>query len=256
VTPLVRILLFANIGVFFLQNTTDWITAAMIFVPRAILFRPWTIITYMFLHAGMMHLVFNMLGLFFFGPRVEERLGSRSFLNLYLISGITGALLSLITSPSAAVLGASGAVFGVMLAFAYFWPDLPIHIWGIIPIPARMLVIITTVLSLWSGLGGVRSNVAHFAHLGGYLGAWLYLKWLDRKRLDFRKKATSAAPVRELKFAKRPEVDLKNVHEVNRAEVNRILDKISAHGMSALTNQERLFLSNFAPPDDRVPPVS
>ena len=256
VTPLVRILLFANIGVFFLQNTTDWITAAMIFVPRAILFRPWTIITYMFLHAGMMHLVFNMLGLFFFGPRVEERLGSRSFLNLYLISGITGALLSLITAPSAAVLGASGAVFGVMLAFAYFWPDMPIHIWGIIPIPARMLVIITTVLSLWSGLGGVRSNVAHFAHLGGYLGAWLYLKWLDRKRLDFRKKATSAPPVRELKFTKRPEVDLKNVHEVNRAEVNRILDKISAHGMSALTSQERLFLSNFAPPDDRVPPVS
>ena len=255
-TPLVRILLFANIGVFFLQNTTDWITTALIFVPRAIVFRPWTIITYMFLHAGMMHLVFNMLGLFFFGPRVEERLGSRSFLNLYLISGVTGALLSLITAPGAAVLGASGAVFGVMLAFAYFWPDMPIHIWGIIPIPARMLVIITTVLSLWSGLGGVRSNVAHFAHLGGYLGAWLYLKWLDRKRLDFRKKATSAPPVRELTFTKRPEVDLKNVHEVNRAEVNRILDKISAHGMSALTSQERLFLSNFAPPDDRVPPVS
>ena len=255
-TPLVRILLFANIGVFFLQNTTDWITTALIFVPRAIVFRPWTIITYMFLHAGMMHLVFNMLGLFFFGPRVEERLGSRSFLNLYLISGVTGALLSLITAPGAAVLGASGAVFGVMLAFAYFWPDMPIHIWGILPIPARMLVIITTVLSLWSGLGGVRSNVAHFAHLGGYLGAWLYLKWLDRKRLDFRKKATSAPPVRELTFTKRPEVDLKNVHEVNRAEVNRILDKISAHGMSALTSQERLFLSNFAPPDDRVPPVS
>lgn len=255
-TPFVRILLFANIGVFFLQNTTGWITELMIFVPRFILVRPWTIITYMFLHAGMMHLAFNMLGLFFFGPRVEERLGSRNFLYLYMISGISGALLSLIMGPSAAVLGASAAVFGVMLAFAYFWPDMPIHIWGIIPVPARMLVIITTVLSLWSGLGGVRNNVAHFAHLGGYAGAWLYLKWLDRKRLDFRKKATAAAPVRELKFTKRPEVDLKKVHEVNREEVNRILDKISAHGMSALTPQERVFLSNFAPSDDRVPPVS
>ena len=255
-TPYVRILLFANIGVFFLQNTTEWITTAMIFVPRLILVRPWTIITYMFLHGGMMHLVFNMLGLFFFGPRVEERLGSRNFLTLYLISGISGALLSLIMGPSAAVLGASAAVFGVGLAFAYFWPDAPIYIWGVIPIPARILVIITTVLSLWSGLGGVRSNVAHFAHLGGYAGAYLYLKWLDRKRQDFRKKATSAAPVRELKFTKRPEVDLKKVHEVNREEVNRILDKISAHGMSALTPQERLFLSNFAPSDDRVPPVS
>jgi membrane associated rhomboid family serine protease len=257
VTPYVRILLFANIGIFFLQNTMDWVTMQMIFVPRLILIRPWTIFTYMFLHAGLMHLAFNMLGLFFFGPRVEERLGSRNFLILYLISGLTGALASLITSPSAAVLGASGAVFGVMLAFAWFWPDMPIHIWGIIPIPARMLVILTTVFSLWSGLGGVRSNVAHFAHLGGYLGAWLYLKWLDRKRLDFKKKATgSAPPVRELTFSKRPDVDLQKVHEVNRAEVNRILDKISAHGMSALTAQERLFLSNFAPADDRPPPVS
>jgi membrane associated rhomboid family serine protease len=255
-TPFVRILLFANIGVFFLQNTTDWITGAMIFVPRLILIRPWTIITYMFLHAGMMHLVFNMLGLFFFGPRVEERLGSRSFLYLYMISGIAGALLSLIMGPSAAVLGASAAVFGVMLAFAWFWPDAPIHLWGVLPIQARTLVIITTVLSLWSGLGGVRSNVAHFAHLGGYAGAFLYLKWLDRKRGEFKKRATAAAPVRELKFTKRPEVDLQKVHEVNREEVNRILDKISAHGMSSLTPQERLFLSNFAPADDRSPPVS
>jgi hypothetical protein len=143
-----------------------------------------------------------------------------------------------------------------MLAFAYYWPDTPIHIWGIIPIPARMLVIITTVLSIWSGFGGGRSNIAHFAHLGGYLGAWLYLKWLDRKRQDFRKKATAGPPVRELKFTKRPEVDLQKVHEVNRDEVNRILDKISAHGMSALTPQERLFLSNFAATEDKVPPVS
>ena len=255
-TPIVRILLFANIGVFFLQSTTVWITELMIFIPRLIVVRPWTVITYMFLHGGMMHLVFNMLGLFFFGPRVEERLGSRSFVYLYLISGITGALLSLIMGPSAAVLGASAAVFGVMLAFAWFWPEAPIHIWGIIPIKARTLVIITTVLSLWSGFGGVRGNVAHFAHLGGYVGAFLYLKWLDRKRLDFRKKATSAPPARELKFTKRPDVDIQKVHEVNRAEVNRILDKISAHGMSALTPQERLFLSNFAQPDDRQPPVS
>lgn len=255
-TRFVRILLFANIGVFFLQTTMGWVTAAMIFVPRLILVRPWTIVTYMFLHAGLMHLAFNMLALFFFGPRVEERLGSRNFLTLYLISGISGALLSLIMGPSAAVLGASAAVFGVMLAFAWFWPDAPIHIWGIIPIPARMLVIITTVLSLWSGLGGARSNIAHFAHLGGYAGAWLYLKWLDRKRQEFRKRATAAPPVRELKFSKRPEVDLGKVHEVNREEVNRILDKISAYGMSALTAQERLFLSNFATPDDRTPPVS
>lgn len=255
-TPYVRALLFANIGVFFLQQTLDVVYYALVFVPQLVLLRPWTLVTYMFLHAGPMHLIFNMLGLYFFGPRVEERLGSRSFLFLYFISGITGALLSLVMQQTSPIVGASGGIFGVMLAFAWFWPDTPIYIWGILPIPARMLVIITTVLTLWSGLGGAGGNIAHFAHLGGYLGAWLYLKWLQRKRTEFKKRATAAAPVRELTFAKRPTVDLQKVHEVNREEVNRILDKISAHGMSALTSQERLFLSNFAAPEDKTPPVS
>jgi rhomboid family protein len=255
-TPYVRALLFANIGVFFLQQTLDVVYYALVFVPQLVLIRPWTLVTYMFLHAGPMHLIFNMLGLYFFGPRVEERLGSRSFMFLYFISGITGALLSLIMQQASPIVGASGGIFGVMLAFAWFWPDTPIYIWGVLPIPARMLVIITTVLTLWSGLGGSGSNIAHFAHLGGYLGAWLYLKWLQRKRTEFKKRATAAAPVRELTFTRRPAVDLQKVHEVNRDEVNRILDKISAHGMSALTPQERVFLSNFSAPEDKTPPVS
>jgi membrane associated rhomboid family serine protease len=256
-TPYVRAILFGTIGVYFLQQTTSWVEYWFVFAPQFVLQRPWTLVTYMLLHAGPMHLIFNMLSLYFFGSRVEDRLGSRSFLTLYIISGVTGALLSLIMGQTALIVGASGGVFGVMLAFAMFWPDEPIMIWGVIPVPARILVIITTALSLYSQFTpGMRGNIAHFAHLGGYLGAWLYLKWLDRKRLEFRKRTTSTAPVRELKFTKRPDVDLQKVHEVNRAEVNRILDKISAHGMSALTTQERLFLSNFAPPDDRVPPVS
>jgi membrane associated rhomboid family serine protease len=256
VTPSVRILLFATIGAYFLQETVDVVYYLFVFVPQLVFVRPWTTVTYMFLHAGPMHLAFNMLALFFFGPRVEERIGSRSFLFLYFISGMTGAMLSLFMGQQAQIVGASGGVFGVMLAFAWFWPDAPIHIWGVLPIPARMLVIITTILSLWQAGIGRGGNIAHFAHLGGYLGAWIYLKWLDRKRGEFKKRATSAPPVRELKFTKRPDVDLQKVHEVNRAEVNRILDKISAYGMSALTPQERLFLSNFAPPDDRPPPVS
>src|SRR4030095_1245815 len=153
-TPYVRALLFANIGVFFLQQTLDVVYYALVFVPQLVLYRPWTLVTYMFLHAGPMHLIFNMLGLYFFGPRVEERLGSRSFLFLYFISGITGELQSLVMQQTSPIVGASGGIFGVMLAFAWFWPDTPIYIWGVLPIPARMLVIITTVLTLWSGLGG------------------------------------------------------------------------------------------------------
>jgi membrane associated rhomboid family serine protease len=256
VTQYVRILLFANIGVFFIQMTAPALANALVFVPSLVLVRPWTIVTYMFLHGGLMHLAFNMLALYFFGPRVEDRLGSRRFLTLYFISGISGALLSIVFTPGAAIVGASAAVFGVMLAFAYFWPDAPIHIWGIIPVPARMLVIITTVLALWSGFGGSRSGIAHFAHLGGYAGAFIYLKWLDRARTAFRKRATGAPAAVVGSISKRPTIDLSKVHEVNRDEVNRILDKISAQGIDSLTMQERLFLSNFAPPDDRVPPAS
>ena len=258
-TPVVRTLLFATVAAFFLQETLPGFERAFVFVPGLTLLRPWTVVTYMFLHGNLQHILFNMLGLYFFGPRVEERIGSRQFAVLYFLSGITGALLSFVLAPAAALVGASAGVFGVMMAFAYFWPDVPIHVWGIIPVPARMLVLITTALSLWSGFAGARSGVAHFAHLGGYAGAYLYLKWLDRSRTRFRRVATgaaTAAPTRPPAAARAPNykaIDRSQLHELNRAEVDRILDKISANGVESLTNEERLFLSNFVPLDDRMP---
>src|SRR6185436_8508546 len=103
------------------------------------------------------------------------------------LSGITGALASWVLESQAPIIGASGGVFGVMMAFAYFWPDAPIYIWGVFPIPAAVLVVVTTVLALFGGFiprfGG---NVAHFAHLGGYAGAFIYLKWLERAKGRFR----------------------------------------------------------------------
>ena len=103
---------------------------------------------------------------------------------------------------------------------------------------------------------GSRGGVADFAHLGGFVGGWLYLKWLDRRAgvTKFRSKTVAAGRQGELSNCKR--VDPSSIHAVNRDEVNRILDKISAKGLASLTPQERLFLSNFVPPDDRIPPVS
>jgi membrane associated rhomboid family serine protease len=254
-TPWVRRLLLANIFIFFLQNVAPGITDAFVFVPRWIFLRPWTIVTYMFLHAGFSHILFNMIGLFFFGPRTEARLGSTRFVQLYVVSGISGALLSFLFAPMSAIVGASAAVFGVMLAYAMFWPRDRLLIWGIIPVEARWLVVITTVLAIWSGLGGSRGGVADFAHLGGYLGAWVFLKTINpaRRMAKFRNATVPATAADRLSNWKR--VDVARVHEVNRDELNRILDKISAQGLASLTPQERLFLSNFVPPDDR-PPVS
>ena len=253
-TPWVRRLIVANIIVFFLQQTVGGVTNALAFVPAYTFVRPWTLVTYMFVHANLTHILFNMLALYFFGPRVEERLGERRFVTLYAISGISGAILSLIFAPFSPIVGASGAIFGVMLAFARFWPTAQIYIMGILPIEARAAVLLMAAISLWSGFRGSRTGVADFAHLGGFVGGFLYLKWLDMRQgaKRFRSKVTASVPRDTLSNWKR--VDPKSVHEVNRDEVNRILDKISAKGLGSLTPEERLFLSNFVPPDDRVPP--
>ena len=253
-TPWVRRLIIANIVVFFLEQTVPGVVNSLALVPRFVYLQPWTIVTYMFVHANFTHILFNMLALYFFGPRVEERIGSLRFIMLYAISGISGAILSTVLAPNAAVIGASGAVFGVMLAFAMFWPHAQIYIMAILPIEARLAVFLMVGLSLWSGLHGSRTGVADFAHLGGFVGGWLYLKWLDMRHGARRFRAKVTPKISSEKLTNWRRVDPKSVHEVNRDEVNRILDKISASGLDSLTPQERQFLSNFVPPDDRVPP--
>jgi membrane associated rhomboid family serine protease len=255
VTPWVQRLIIANVIMFFVQVMAPGFAGALVLQPRYVLSEPWTLITYMFLHGGLTHILFNMLGLWMFGSRVEERIGSSRFLTLYFLSGLSGALLSLVLASNAAVIGASAGVFGVMLAFARFWPDATILFW-FFPMQARFAVMLMAVLELYSGFGGSRSGVANFAHLGGFAGAWLYLVYLERRAGVKKFRAQTVAPVKKEVLLNWKGVDTTKIHEVNRDEVNRILDKISAQGIASLTAEERIFLSNFVPPDDRVPPVS
>jgi membrane associated rhomboid family serine protease len=250
VTPWVQRFLIANVLMFFVQMTAPAVTDALVFVPAELVTRPWALVTYMFLHAGFTHILFNMLGLYFFGPRVEQRIGSQRFFALYMISGITGGLLSFY-NPHVPIVGASGAIYGVLLAYARFWPRDKIFIWGIIPVEVRWLVMIYTVISLM----GWGTGVAHFAHLGGFLGAFLYLLWLERSAgsRKFRQVATAPPPAKDALLGNWRNVNRASIHAVNKDEVDRILDKISASGIGSLTPQERLFLSNFVPPDDRKP---
>ena len=156
----------------------------------------------------------------------------------------------------AALIGASAGVFGVVLAFARFWPTDKIYIWGVLPLEARWLVGITIVMAIYSGMNGSRGGVADFAHLGGYVGAYLYLKWLEETKGSKRFRELAAKPLPDRQLANWNKVNMQTVHELNRDEVNRILDKISAQGLGSLTPQEKQFLSNFVPPDDRVAPPS
>jgi membrane associated rhomboid family serine protease len=256
-TPWVLRLIVANVAVYFLTSSQilDWRYVAL--VPGAILVQPWGIFTYMFVHGGFWHLAFNMLGLFFFGPRLEIQLGGKSFLWLYLLSGLGGAAFSFLFARSGAVVGASGAVFGVLLGFAYFWPRERIYIWGIVPVEARWLVGVLAAMALYSGLSGAQGNVAHFAHLGGFVAGYLYLRWQKRKYLKQWepmvnpnvKLAKSASRTSDGEALRRwASIQTDGLHEVNREEVLRLLQKAQNEGASALTLGERAMLDRFTTP--------
>lgn len=251
-TTWVKRLLIANLAIFLLTTYSRELWSLLAFVPAYILYRPWTIFTYMFVHAGLGHIFFNMLGLFFFGPRLEARLGERDFLRLYFLSGLGGALPYFLLAPATPMVGASAGIFGVLLAYAMFWPDDRIYIWGVLPVPARILVLVLAVISLYSGFSGMGGRVAHFAHLGGFVGGWLFLKWRERrirsKRLD--PKAPSTLERVSGKTRQEEErwrsIHLDGLHEVNRVEVERILHKIQAHGPRSLTPDERAFMNRMS----------
>jgi len=256
-TSTVKRLLIANVVIFLatLLVGRDLVFEWFAFQPTNIVLRPWGPVTYMFLHGDLMHLAVNMLVLFFFGPPLESRWGGREFLRFYLICGLGGVLLSYLFLP-AWVVGASAAVYGVMLAFAMNWPDMPIYVWGIFPVQAKYLVGFLFVVSLLSAVGGSSDGVAHFAHLGGLVAAFLYLKadWRPNQHLERLRKVTGRTrsmaivprddddrpgPRRRARDARNEDVRLYD-------RVDAVLDKISAEGMASLTQEERALLDEVS----------
>jgi len=246
-TPWVMRLVVANVVMFFVTGAAPGLFSALALVPAQVPLRPWTPFTYMFLHAGTFHLLFNMMGLFFFGPRLEARIGGQRFLRLYLVSGLSGALFSLAT-PHVPIVGASGAIFGVFVGFARYWPRAQVLIWGIVPVEARIMVILMTVLALMGGFGVGQSGVAHFAHLGGFVGGWLYLRGAEaRSAATAFRQVARAAPRPEPSAVERwRRIDRSTLHPVNAEEVERVLAKMETLGANSLTPDERAFLERFA----------
>lgn len=239
-------LILANVVMFILSSVRPALMLSLMYVPALTLDRPWTVITYMFLHDGTFHLLFNMLGLLFFGPRLEMELGTRDFLLLYFMSGIAGALLSCIT-PYVAIVGASGAVYGIFLAYARFWPRDRLLIWGIIPVEARVMVVIMTVLSVLGGFSGA-GNIAHFAHLGGFAGGYLFLKFRELRGGAARRFTVPviSQTLNRSTVERWRKIDRTALHEVNRAEFDRIMQKLDAQGVQNLSDAERAFLERFS----------
>ncbi|MFW5744934.1 MAG: rhomboid family intramembrane serine protease [Spirochaetota bacterium] len=176
------ILIGANVLVFLLGFVAPSIVSRMALIPAAIIVEKWIWqpFTYMFVHGGTWHLLFNMLGLFFFGFQLERRIGSNEFLLFYLLSGVLAGVFSFVVywltgTYNVALVGASGAVFAVLLAFATYFPTATILLFGIIPIRAPILVLGYAALELFNMLSRTGGNVAHMTHLIGFGVAFLYL---------------------------------------------------------------------------------
>ena len=175
------ILIGVNIVVYLLALIFPNLGAYLALNPFLCVYRKfyWQVFTYQFMHGGFMHLFSNMIGLFFFGTAVERRLGSREFVLAYLLAGLLCGLASLLLyvltgAWGVFLLGASGAVFAILLLYATFFPRSIIFLWGIIPIPAPILVIGYAALETAYTVFGLRSGVAHSTHLIGFAVAWGY----------------------------------------------------------------------------------
>ena len=237
----------------------------------------WTAFTYMFLHAGLLHLLFNMYTLWLFGPRIEHVWGSRSFALFYVWCGVGGAVFHALFGGLSSMVGASAAIYGVMLAYAMHWPRDEIYFFGVIPMRVATMVAFFVAFDLVRGVMG-GNGVAYFAHLGGVAFAFLYLKKPQHVSIDQLRQRVSPAPdvnddmtpraaprpssrsrhrdevddiVAQSKaaVAKRPRLGQGKrqvARDAKSEELDRVLDKISKHGLVSLTPSERKLLEQMS----------
>ncbi|WP_457652805.1 rhomboid family intramembrane serine protease [Rhodocaloribacter sp.] len=194
--PVIKNLLILN-GLFFMASlvpTTrelliDWLALWPLGTPDVVRtafgiakvpdFWPWQLITYSFLHGGFGHIFFNMFALWMFGVQIENTWGSRRFAIFYFVCVVGAAISQLIVSWGVPVptLGASGGVFGILLAFGMMFPNQPIYLYFLFPIKAKWFVIGYGLIELWAGVSGAQPGVANFAHLGGMLFGFLLIQY-------------------------------------------------------------------------------
>jgi len=232
-------------------------------------FLPWQIFTYMFLHGGFFHLFFNMLMLWMFGMELENVWGGKKFLTYYILCGLGAAVANLFIAPligqTGPTVGASGAIFGVLVAFGMLFPDRPVYVYFLLPIPARYFVIGLIALDLLYGVAGTSDGIAHFAHLGGAAVGLVYNLsgrgtssshgWWSRLTGDLKNpfartervggRHGMSSEVRDARFydihsgKKMDDGEKRTPQEV----IDSILDKIGKGGYQSLTEEEKRILN-------------
>jgi membrane associated rhomboid family serine protease len=245
ISPFIKWMLIANVAVFLIQNLPRFIPSFVDITPifgltPALFLHQFPtfffqLFTYMFLHAGLGHIFFNLLALWMFGTEIELTWGTRSFARFYVICGLAGAVLTLLVFPNQSIpmIGASGAIWGILVAYWLMFPDRYLYLYFLLPIKVRWAIPGLLILSIFTA----GANVAHMAHIGGAVCGLAYLKvdwrwnWLSRRVKDLRYRR------QEAKLDRRRE----EAAEIMK-RVDAILDKITAVGIENLTKAERKFL--------------
>ena len=231
-------------------------------------FHIWQPLTYMFMHAGFDHIFFNMFALLMFGVPLEQRWGGKRFLTYYLVTGIGAGIIQEVVwfcmygavNYPCVTIGASGAVFGILLAFAWLFPDEKMFLLFVpIPIRSRVFVLLYALCELWLGVKApAGDNVAHFAHLGGMLFGWLLILWWRHRGLDgfgrtyhqsrlkmwwrtfcnnlHNKKDNQS---KKQRFHYQDPIGRNQDQDDSEKEINRILDKVKTSGYGSLTEDEK-----------------
>ena len=174
-------IIIANVAVFLLTTMDRSLVSYLAMNPFNVSHHHmyWQFVTYMFVHGSFSHLFFNMLGLYFFGVAVDQSIGSMEFLLFYLLCGALAGVFSYFVYVNTGyfrifLLGASGSLFAVLLAYAVIYPDSTVFLFGIVPVSAPVLILGYTVLEIIYQLTGYNAGVAHLTHLGGFAFAYLY----------------------------------------------------------------------------------
>lgn len=259
--PAIKTLIALNAAVFMIQALGYPLIAKLGLIPERVAQWPlpefWRLATYLFLHGGFFHLLFNLFALWMFGMPVESQWGGREFVKYYFLCGVGGALATVATSfalhqnPLIPVIGASGPVYGLLVAFAMLYPDAVIYLYFLIPMKAAHFALLFGAIEFFLGASSATPGVARFAHLGGMITGYLYIRWWWIWKLKLKtlvagllSRVAPAPPCapRPARRAARPPAS----EEDPMTEVDRVLDKILASGLESLTEGERAIMRRYA----------
>jgi membrane associated rhomboid family serine protease len=261
--PAIRALIIGNVLIFALSYMVGGNFLDMFgLVPTHVLKDRWVWqpLTYLFIHGGLMHLLFNLFALWMFGMPVEAQWGQLEFFKFYFICGLGAAAATIAMAPhsNVPVIGASGSIYGLLVAFAMLYPDAVVYLYFLIPVKAAHMAILFGLIEFFAGASGSNPGIARFAHLGGMVTGYVYIRWWWVIKLRFKtlfRHMTNGVEITNAprRAARRPApapkaaaVPERDPAEAQMAEVDRILDKILVSGLDSLTDEERAVMRKYS----------